>query len=460
MKTAILTVDIGFGDSGKGSIVDALCKKFEAGLVVRYSGGAQAAHHVWDDEGRFWHRCSQFGAGALRGIETYLGPDVLVNPLSLQAESRALERLMGHRTPDLLYVDSHCPIITPYHVLANRISATLHNDGSCGAGIGSTRWYRRSFGSDAVLVGDLHRVQTYLIDKLRLLQERLFEECRFSISEIFGGSRVNADFLLRTLHQLRYTPPLEVARELTQAAPRHICRGPVPTPNTVIFEGAQGTLLDEYYGFQPHVTWSTVTLDAAMELLQAMFSSDDLVTSIGIMRSHMTRHGAGPLPTECDQVPDHLACNELNEPGRWQGRMRYGALDFPMLQYGAAAAGVLNGLAVTWLDALPLFKGRVCVAYGGCEPLSLAALGYSPGDMTRPMLCIPPDALSYEWLSEAGNAKELVAYIENRLSLPVLVESYGPAALAKVFSTNEMGTSTLEVFVDAMSQHRAAKPLI
>ncbi|WP_280342182.1 adenylosuccinate synthetase, partial [Nocardia neocaledoniensis] len=141
----LVVVDLGFGDAGKGATVDWLCAP-EADLgvaaVVRFNGGAQAAHNVVAD-GRH-HTFAQFGAGTFHGVPTLLSRHMLVEPMALAAESERLAAL-GVRDPlGLLAIDGRALLTTPIHIAANRAREDARGSsrhGSCGRGIGETAWY-------------------------------------------------------------------------------------------------------------------------------------------------------------------------------------------------------------------------------------------------------------------------------------------------------------------------------
>ncbi len=132
-------------------------------------------------------------------------------------------------------------------------------------------------------------------------------------------------------------------------------------PGTVVFEGAQGVLLDEDHGFHPHTTWSCVTPAAAQAVLTNLGLSSPL-RRYGIVRSYLTRHGAGPLPSfdaGLDCLPE-----PHNVDDGWQGRFRRGHPDGVLLRHAAQACGPLDGLLVSHLDALRAATGlRWCSAY-------------------------------------------------------------------------------------------------
>lgn len=139
-----LVVDLGFGDAGKGAVVDRLCRAdHTVRAVVRFNGGAQAAHTVVTADGR-QHTFAQFGAGTLRGVPTLLSRFMLVDPLALTAEADHLRSLGVPDPCALLSVDRRARLTTPYHAAASRLreqarGAARH--GSCGMGVGETARY-------------------------------------------------------------------------------------------------------------------------------------------------------------------------------------------------------------------------------------------------------------------------------------------------------------------------------
>jgi adenylosuccinate synthase len=154
-----------------------------------------------------------------------------------------------------------------------------------------------------------------------------------------------------------------VARDLTATFHSDIVLSSrVPQCETAIFEGAQGVLLDEYRGFHPYTTWSTVTTHHAWELVQEMQA--ETVTVLGITRAYTTRHGEGPLPTWSGELTARLL-DPGNPENRWQGSLRCGWLDLPLLRYAAAVCPV-DGIVVNHLDQVA-GDCVVCDAYGDIE---------------------------------------------------------------------------------------------
>jgi adenylosuccinate synthase len=353
---AIVTVGLGFGDEGKGATVDYLTRALNADLVVRYCGGAQAGHNVQLPDGRR-HAFAQFGAGTLAGAGTYLGPRMILNPATMLPEADHL-RSLGVADPfATLSAHPDCLISTVYHVYLNRLREMARGDrkhGSCGLGIGETRSYWLRHGQDAVFAQDLKDRRT-LIKKLTLMRDR-------SLLQMQELSRLDKD-LGTMMHE---TMPAIEAEMLLQAADDLRLSSRMPDCRAVVFEGAQGVLLDEWAGFHPHTTWSTVTPYHAWELIEENGITD--VTVLGITRAYSTRHGAGPFPTECSEMSGQIV-DPGNPTNDWQGSIRCGALDLVLLEYATRVCRI-DGLAVNCLDQLP-DRPRICRGYSHARQLEL-----------------------------------------------------------------------------------------
>lgn len=348
MKRGIITVGLGFGDEGKGAWVDFLCREYKADLVVRYSGGSQCGHNVQLPDGTR-HSFSQYGAGTFAGANTYLGPNVIINPYALQKEKEALQKFV----PDVgrrLLIHPKCLVSTIFHQWMNRLRELSRspdpNDprrhGSCGHGIGETRGYWLRYGEDAVFAEDLGKPRV-LMAKLELLKQRLLAEAAEFAHKIEPDPVEQHN--IKMLNPVHETLVLDGLAKTCMTLSLH-----VQDFETVVFEGAQGVLLDEYYGFHPYTTWSTVTPQHALEMAYDMV---DECCLLGLTRTYMTRHGAGPLPTYNKDLTA-----KMTDPGNpfnpWQGDMRYGYLDIPLLRYAVeACGGTVDGVLVSHLDQCP-----------------------------------------------------------------------------------------------------------
>jgi adenylosuccinate synthase len=388
MRRAIVTVGLGFGDEGKGATVDHLTRALDADLVVRYCGGSQAGHNVELPDGRR-HTFSQFGAGTLARVaappRTYLGPNVVIDPPALLREAEHLTELGVADPAGLLAIHPRCLVTTVWHRLLNRwreLSRGNGRHGSCGLGMGEARHYWLQHGEDAVFAADLGNGQV-LRAKLELLRQRTLLELQGLIERLGAADLNDPD-------------PWElnaeaVARELGEAGARMgRVSATVPDSQTAIFEGAQGVLLDEYRGFHPYTTWSTVTTHHAWQLIAQL--DVEAVTVLGVTRAYATRHGEGPLPTFSPELTARLP-DPGNPRNPWQGGLRCGWLDLPLLRYAAAVAGPLDGLVVNHLDQVG-GDFLLCDAHEGstltpsaAPNLSWQARLTSRLQQARPVLC-------------------------------------------------------------------------
>jgi adenylosuccinate synthase len=356
MRRAIITVGLGFGDEGKGAAVDFLARHLDADLVVRYCGGSQAGHNVELPDGRR-HTFAQFGAATLApsAPRTYLGPNVVIDPLALVREASHLAELGVSQPAARLVVHPRCLVATYWHRVLNQVRELARGagrHGSCGQGIGEARHYWLKHGNDAVFAADLRNLDV-LRDKLELLRQRALLLLQELIPQVPSEQ-------LREL-ALWDSNTEGVACDLYETFPADATlSATVPACRAAVFEGAQGVLLDEYRGFHPHTTWSTVTPHHAWELVSQM--DVDAVCVLGITRAYTTRHGEGPLPTFSPELTARLQ-DPGNPVNRWQGGLRCGWLDLPLLRYAAQAAGPLDGLVLNHLDQLAGAECLVCDSY-------------------------------------------------------------------------------------------------
>jgi adenylosuccinate synthase len=338
---AIITVGLGFGDEGKGACVDALCRQYNSKLVIRYSGGMQAGHNVVLKDGTR-HTFSQFGAGTFAGASTYLDQGMIIEPIAMQREANHLVKC-GIASPyELFKVHPRCLVSTQFHRTMNHLKEAQLGHGSCGQGIGETRSYWLRYGEDAIFAEDLEDHQT-LLWKLELLRERM-------LADPFMDGCWTGSYTMVELN------PIQIAKDMVLERP-HLNIRNVPylertEDEVIVFEGAQGMLLDQRFGGQPHTTWSDVTPRLAHQLCDRLGIEER--KTIGITRAYHTRHGTGPLPTYNEEleIPD-----QGNPYNIWQGDIRFGCLDMELLQYAARCLEwygyKLDGLAVNCLDQLP-----------------------------------------------------------------------------------------------------------
>jgi adenylosuccinate synthase len=370
---AYVVVDLGFGDAGKGLLTDWLVRTTGARLVVRYNGGAQAGHNVVTPEG-VHHTFAQFGAGTLvPGVRTFLSQYVVVHPTALMVEAEALAR-KGVASPlDRITISEQARVTTPFHQAANRLREAARGDrrhGSVGVGVGETVADSIAHPHDAVIAGDL-RSPNVVRKKLARIRERkraelsgMRDHSEWSFLEDDG---IGEAWIERAVAIAPRVVPNEALATAAEDA-------------AVVFEGAQGVLLDETFGFHPYTTWSDCTTNNARSLVAAYLGAAEL-EQIGVVRTHAVRHGPGPLPTETKE----LSVQEHNAEHRWQGPVRYGWFDAVLVRYALRVLSGATTLAVTYADTRG--KWRACGAWrvdgGEIDTLDPASAGAGSSRLTE-----------------------------------------------------------------------------
>jgi adenylosuccinate synthase len=362
---AYIIVDLGFGDAGKGLLTDYLVRYTGAPLVVRYNGGAQAGHNVVTPDWRH-HTFAQFGSGTFNpGVKTYLSQYVVIHPAALLAEGDLLQTKGVQDVFARLRLSDRALVITPYHQAANRIREIVrgaNRHGSCGVGVGEAVEDTHTFPEDRVLAGDLSNPKT-LRRKLHRIREQKRDQLASFCVAAPPCSRLASECRAFERDDIIDAWMTSIARisELGLVVSDEVLERWLHEMDTVIFEGAQGVLLDAEAGFHPYTTWSQCTTKNAFELL-AELAPDVKASRVGVMRSYAVRHGPGPLPTETDYI--NTAVSEHNETGEWQGAMRYGWFDSVLAHYALEVNGGVDTVMLTHLD-LPSRLGtwKVCIGY-------------------------------------------------------------------------------------------------
>jgi adenylosuccinate synthase len=337
---------LGFGDCGKGLFVDAMARRWQAHTIVRFNGGAQAGHNVVTAGAH--HTFSQFGAASfVPGVKTLLLDSVIVHPTALLVEAQVLAAARVNDALSRLQIDGQCRITTPFHQAAGRLRELLRGSdahGTCGVGVGETVRHALEHPQQALRYADLLH-SSVALDKLQALRQSLLVELEPLCMPAHAEE-------LRVLHNEHIASEwLNTARAVARQCPPasdEVIYSQLTKTGTVIFEGAQGVLLDEWRGFHPHTTWSTVST-AAVEQALTRFGIQMPVEHYGVLRTYHTRHGAGPLPTE-DTALNALLPEPHNTDQGWQGRFRRGHPDAVLLRYALESVGNLTGLLISHLD--------------------------------------------------------------------------------------------------------------
>jgi len=354
-------IDLQFGDAGKGSITDSLVCRLNSPAVVRFNGGYNAAHHVVLSDGRF-HCFSTFGSGTLAGARTHLASPALFNPLAAQAEVEALVAFGISSPLTLLSVSPDCLLVTPLHSHLSRmreVARRYKRKGSCGKGIGEAILDSQQLGSDVLHAADLFD-RPALERKLRYLWHLKIDQAKQLIDQVPDNQFLNDTYVWLT-HRTYVQELLEaydtITPQLSFVEDSDFFAS--VDSDEVIWEGAQGTLLDAKYGFWPYVTKSRTTTQNIYDLLSEHCS----LKAIGVLRAYTTRHGRGPFPTESSFLTKVLP--DIHNPfNTWQEGFRVGWLDLVLLKYALSANQQIDYLAITNLDRLRgLQSVNVCCEY-------------------------------------------------------------------------------------------------
>jgi adenylosuccinate synthase len=366
---AHIILDLGFGDAGKGLLTDYFARETGSKLVVRYNGGAQAAHNVVAPDGRH-HTFAQFGSASfIPGVRTFLSRYMVIHPTALLVEADVLQQKGVPNSLDRVRISAYALVITPFHQVANRIRELLRGDGrhgSCGVGVGETVSDVVLYGETPIIAGDLSN-KALLKQKLAAIREFKYTEMK----TLIGDRQVN-DQLAEELKVFEadevienWICAIEPLSSVGLVVPDEWLADWMAKEKSVIFEGAQGVLLDAEHGFHPYTTWSNVTAENALEILHEMAPQAE-INKVGVLRSYMVRHGPGPLPTETDNFADEI--HEHNTLDDWQGKVRYGWLDAVLARYALKLVEGVDKLAITHMDVVPtLSKWQICTGYRNWE---------------------------------------------------------------------------------------------
>ena len=299
---AHIVVGLGYGDEGKGITTDFLCSKLDNPIVVRFNGGQQAGHTVIKDGIKHTH--SNFGSGSLRDIPTYFSEHTTIYPVTIRIEHNILEE-KGF-TPNVSF-HPFCLVTTPWDVFANELDVKQRSNTTCGLGIGKTMHRNLHSPYKIYAIDLLHPV--ILFEKLKSLSE-YYPEIDTSNEEFIKEMDLFSKAVL-SYHWFIYD--YDVLKAF----------------NNIIFEGAQGVLLDMDHGIFPYVTYSNTTSKNAHMICDSLgieHREKYLVT-----RAYHTRHGEGPFTShELTLVNNEEEINVFNE---YQKTFKVGKLDYSLLNH-------------------------------------------------------------------------------------------------------------------------------
>ena len=422
-KTAVV-VGAQWGDEGKGKIVDVLSEKFS--VVSRYAGGHNAGHTVIIGGRRFVLQLVP--CGVLReGCRSVIGNGVVLDPIAFLKEVSAL-REAGVKVDGNLFVSNRAHVILPYHrmiELASENAPGRVKIGTTSRGIGPA--YEDKAGRRGLRVIDL-------LD-LELLRKHIENACReknMIAHALFNSEPLDADKM--------YEEYAEVSRKIAPFVcdTAVLLNRAIAEGHSVMFEGAQGTMLDIDHGTYPFVTSSSATSGGAVIGTGVAPTSIDSV--IGVTKAYCTRVGEGPFPTELFDATGELIRKRGNEFGAVTGRpRRCGWLDLPLLRY----SGMINGtswLVVTKLDVLDELKEiPVCVGYklNGKSTDEIPAEASDWDKIECVYKAMPGWNTATQGITEFGKlpkaAREYLAFLEREAGARIGMVSTGPGREETIF---------------------------
>ena len=355
-KTAQAVIGAQFGDEGKGRLIDYYAASAGGDcIVIRFNGGAQAGHTVVTPEGQR-HVFSHIGSGAFTGAATFLSRFFVTNPMLFLKERQALKTLGVSPT---VWIDPASPATTPYDMLINQIiekERGVSRHGSCGIGFGETL-ERQLDPAYALTVADL--ADTALADRLNAIR-RDYAPARLARLGFGDAGLREAELFQSDALLERY---IEDVRHFLDAVT--VCAAPAVIQNRqLLFEGAQGLLLDQQRGFFPYVTRSHTGLRNVLTL-----SSEWHLTRLEVTyatRAYLTRHGAGPLPGELTEKPYPGVTDPTNIPNDYQGTLRFAWLNLDQL--GTAITEDLSDARLTPEIAVDPRLAMTCLDQIGTGP--------------------------------------------------------------------------------------------
>ncbi len=405
-----------WGDEGKGKIVDWLAER--ADVVVRFQGGHNAGHTLV--VGNSVYKLSLLPSGIVRGTPSVIGNGVVLDPWALKAE---VEKLRGQGvsiTPDTLMIADNCALILPFHRDLDALREDASGDGKIGTtrrGIGPA--YEDKVGRRAIRVCDLGH-----LDGLGPQLDRLTAH-HDALRAGFGEPPIDRAALIEELREiagfvLPFVQP--VWRMLGEARARG---------KRILFEGAQGVLLDVDHGTYPFVTSSNTIAGTAAGGSGLGPSAVGFV--LGIAKAYTTRVGSGPFPTELADATGERLGERGHEFGTVTGRKRRcGWFDAVLVRQSAAVGGI-TGIALTKIDVLDGFdEVKICIGYR----LNGADLDYFPAHYADQASVEPvyetlpgwheSTAGARSWADLPAAAIKYIKRVEELIKCPVALVSTSP----------------------------------
>jgi len=412
MSTVVI-IGTQWGDEGKGKIVDFLTEKCD--YVVRFQGGCNAGHTVVVDNEKYILHLIPSGI-LHKNKKCIIGNGVVLDPAGLLQEIETL-RKKGIEIDNNLYISKNCHLIMPYHIAIEEQAEKKKKIGTTKRGIGPCY-------TDKIARNGVRMVDLLYPEILRNKINANLEIINFLLANLYNAKPLQ--------EQAIFNQYLEYAEKLKQyiADADIMINDAIDAGKNILFEGAQGTLLDIDHGTYPYVTSSNTIAGGACT--GAGVSPRKINKIIGIVKAYTTRVGEGPFPTEIKEELGEKIRQKGGEYGATTGRpRRCGWLDLIVLKHSVRING-FTGIAITKLDILDgIEKLKVCVGYKykdsiiedfpkelqilqNCEPVYEELPGWK--DSTAGIK-------DYEKLPE--NAKRYLQFIEDFLKIKIQIISTG-----------------------------------
>ena len=410
-----------WGDEGKGKIIDHIAEK--ADVIARYSGGNNAGHTIENKLGKFALHLVPCGVGwdgtkNLIGSGTVIDPDVLI---------KELELINKNNLPGEIFISEKAHVIMPYHIKLDQAEEEYRGNEAVGTtrrGIGPA--YSDKISRNGIRIGDLKNIEN--------LQSKISKNLNIKnkiLKEIYGKDEISEEYILKKI--------VEWNQKLSKyiANTEQILYENIDKNKFILFEGAQGALLDIDHGTYPFVTSSNSISGGSLTGLGIGAKNIDNV--LGVFKAFTTRVGEGPFPTEIFGNDAETIREIAGEFGTTTGRpRRIGWFDAVAAKYSVQING-LDGMVITKLDILDKFeKIKICTHY----EYKGEVLSYFPSDENI-LSNIKPiykefegwdestfDVSSYEALN--SKAKAFLKNLEEIVGIPIVYISTGPSREATI----------------------------
>ena len=404
-------IGLQWGDEGKGKIVDYLSEDFD--LVVRYQGGNNAGHTVIVDDTTY--KLNLIPSGVIRGKICFLGQGVVLDPNHFSNEYDQIKKKINN--PEI-YLSSNISLILDYHKQLDKINESILNTekkiGTTSKGIGPA--YQDKVGRKSIKLYDLK--------SKKIIEEKMHSIKKFydPILESFNESKINIEQTIQDL-LIFYDVVNELIVDNSQIKKEF-------KNKKILFEGAQGALLDLDHGSYPFVT-SSNTVSSNIVIGSAL--QVDYQT-VGIFKAYATRVGNGPFPSELfDDIGDYIAEKGVEIGTVTKRKRRCGWLDLVSLKYSCEINRV-NELCMTKADVLNnLSEIKVCKSYNSKK---YEDVNFSESDILESLSLENSDFEVFSTWGEIedlsnfetlpDNLKKYISYIENYLKIPIKIISLGP----------------------------------